>query len=145
MKWTGPSTLLAAVLLLAASGSLLAEEVVVVTTDASYRAGSPEQKAVVTWLHDHAEFVQGRMVGDPTTPGDVQVAHTRRVSDVSRQSPGSETPAPPPPQGSPGDEITVSMSPGDVMQSWTYRWVGSSGGGVWQLTAYEYKITTNPR
>lgn len=145
MTWKGLSTVFATVLLLAASGSLLAGGAVVITTDATYRAGTPEQEAVVAWLSDHAAFVKGEMVGDPTILGDVQVVHTRQVSDVSRHSPGSEPPVPLPPWGNPGDEITVTMSSGGVMQSWTYRWVGSTGGGVWRLTAYEYKIITNPR
>src|SRR5699024_5743864 len=39
---------------------------------------------------------------------------------------------------SPGDEVTISYSSGGYAQTWTYRWVGSTGGGRWVLIRYEY-------
>ncbi|WP_131721591.1 hypothetical protein [Xanthomonas sp. NCPPB 1128] len=111
---------------------------VTITTTATYADRSAEKQAVVTWLQQHAESVNGHLIGEVDKLRDVTVTYTRTTDGrVRPQAPGDAPPTPLPP-GQPGDTYSVSNCTGGVSQSWSYTSVSSSKGGGWVLVDYKY-------
>ncbi|MCW0460359.1 hypothetical protein NB717_001427 [Xanthomonas sacchari] len=109
-----------------------------ITTTATYADKSPEKQAVVAWLQQHAQYVNGHLIGEFDKLQDVTVTYTRTTDGrVRPQSPGDAPPNPLPP-GQPGDTYSVSNCTGGVSQSWSYKFVSGSNGGTWVLVDYKY-------
>jgi hypothetical protein len=110
-----------------------------ITTVSDYRAGSAEVAQIQVWLQNHAQFVNGVMVGDPANLGNVRVTYTKiSANSVQANSVGDGPPVPLPTSGNPGDVISISSISGGITQNWTYTWVGDSTTGGWVLTSYSY-------
>ncbi|MBB5876355.1 hypothetical protein [Xanthomonas sp. 3498] len=111
---------------------------VIVTTTTTYPDQSPEKQAVVAWLQQHAQYVNGHLIGEVDKLRDVTVTYTRTTDGrVRPQAPGDAPPTPLPP-GQPGDTYSVSNCTGGVSQSWSYKFVSNSNGGGWVLVDYKY-------
>ncbi|MBB5942403.1 hypothetical protein [Xanthomonas sp. 3307] len=111
-----------------------------VVTTSTYTEKSIEKQAVVAWLQQHAEHVNGKLIGEFDRVGDVTVTYSRET-EAGRaypQSPGDGPPVPLPASGRPGDTISVSSCSRGTNQTWSYTWVSNSAGGTWVLTSYKY-------
>lgn len=111
----------------------------VVTTTSNYSERSPQKQVVVLWLQQHAEYVNGHLIGEVEKIGDVTVTYTRAADGRAHpQAPGD---APPTPlrSGQPGDTYSVSHCTAGTAQSWTYKFVSGPDGGGWVLVDYSFK------
>lgn len=111
-----------------------------VVTISTYTENSVEKQAVVAWLHQHAEHVNGKLIGELDRVGDVTVTYNRETAagHADAQSPGDGPPVPLPPDGHPGDTISVSSCSRGVSQVWSYTWVSNAASGTWGLNSYKY-------
>lgn len=121
------------------AGAAVSSQFVVTTAD--YSAISSEKQTVTLWLQQHAQRVNGHLIGDFNQIGDITVTYSRETATdgrVTAQSPGDAPPTPLPSNGRPGDTYSVSSCSKGLSQTWTYTFVNNSNGGSWQLVSYTY-------
>ncbi len=108
-----------------------ADPSVTVRTVTRYVADSPEAASIAAWI-DRVPGADKR-----TNPlGTLRVIRVRSVSGEVSTAGGP--PVPLPANGVPGETITISNTlPGGIVESWTFEWVGTGGGGGWKQTHYE--------